>query len=365
MSRRKTAPAPEAAPPAKRPSHLAWIIPTLFLAVLAGTIYVLAVQGRDPSDGIALGLADDTPPKMVRIPGGTFTMGRDDGPADEQPPHEVTVKPFDMEETEVTNAQFAAFVKATGYKTVAEKDPDPAKYPGADPVNLVAGSAVFFPAKVSTDPRTWPNPGLPPWWRYVPGACWRRPEGKGTTLKDKGNYPAVQIAWEDAAAYAKWAGKRLPTEAEWEFAARGGLKQKPYCWGDAKQGDGGKWYANSYQGTFPQDDIGADGFKGVAPVKSFPPNGYGLYDMSGNVWEWCADWYDPNYYAAAAKDNPKGPEKGAVGVEGEAQPQRVRRGGSFLCDDSYCRRYLPSARDKNPVDSSANHTGFRCVKDVQ
>src|SRR4051794_11859313 len=194
MSRRKTAfPPTPAQAPAKRPSHLLWIIPPLFLAVLAGTIYLLVMQGRDPSDGIALGLADPTPPKMVRVPGGTFTMGRDDGPEDERPAHAVTVKPFDMDETEVTNAQFAAFVTATGYKTVAERQPDweelkkqlPPGTPKPPDGELVPGSAVFHRAGVSTDPRTWSNPGLPPWWRYVPGACWRRPEGKGTNLKDK------------------------------------------------------------------------------------------------------------------------------------------------------------------------------------
>lgn len=337
-----------------------WIVvAAVFLGLgLAALGYFLSPD----SDSIALDLADDTPPKMVRIPGGTFVMGRNDGPEDEQPPHEVTIAPFEMDETEVTNSQFAAFVRATGYETVAEQKPDPKKYPDAPKEKLVPGSAVFFPCDASFDSRTWATP-YPPWWRYVPQACWRRPDGKESNLKGKGNYPATHICWDDAMAYAKWAGKRLPTEAEWEFAARGGLERKTFCWGDDKNGEAGKWYANAYQGKFPKEDQGSDGYKGVAPVKQFPANGYGLYDMSGNVWEWCSDWYDPGYYTASPKDNPKGPAMGQV-FDGNGT-QRVRRGGSFLCDDSYCKRYLPSARDKNPPDSAANHTGFRCVKDAK
>src|SRR5262245_57445291 len=341
-----------------------WVIPGVLVVIFATVVIVLAMR-EDSSDAIALDLADDTLPKMTSIPGGTFVMGRDDGPVDEQPAHAVTVGPFLMDETEVTNGQFAAFVKATGYKTVAEGDPDLKKFPGAPRSKLVAGSDVFYAADAPLH-GPW-DPPYPPWWRYVPGACWRRPEGKGSSLKGKKDYPAVQICWEDAEAYAKWAGKRLPTEAEWEFAARGGLDRQPYCWGSAKPGEGGKWYANTYQGRFPAEDIGADGFKGLAPVKQFPPNGYGLYDMSGNAWEWCADWYDSKYYSVSPKDNPRVPAMGEIiteGPEAVPEPQRVRRGGSFLCDDSYCKRYLPSARDKNPPDSAANHTGFRCVKDM-
>ena len=333
---------------------LAAALPTALLLVL----YALGHKDRDDSDAIALVLADNTPPDMVTIPGGTFTMGREDGPEDERPAHVVTVDGFSMDRTEVTNAQFAAFVKATGYLTVAERPPSPAKYRTADPDLLVPGSAVFVPMDASLDGSDW-STAFPPWWRYVPGACWRRPEGKGSNLKGKKDFPVVHIAWDDAAAYAAWAQKRLPTEAEWEWAARGGLVGKPYCWGDTKPGEGGQWFANTHQGSFPKEDTGLDGFVGVAPVAQFPPNRFGLYDMSGNVWEWCSDWYDPTYYARAPHHNPPGPERGLPDVDG--QEQRVRRGGSYLCDDRYCRRYLPSARDKNPPDSSASHTGFRCV----
>lgn len=352
MGKQTARPAPASAAPARK--FPLWILPTVLVGGLGIALFAVGWnRDYDP-----LRDAAEAPPEMVVIPGGTFSMGRDDPAdprtADERPVHAVTVAPFEMDATEVTVAHYAAFVKATGYFTVAERESDPAKYPNANPALLKPGSAVFTPMEADLN-------GPAVWWRYAVGASWRRPDGAQSSVKEKTNYPAVQIAWDDAAAYAKWAGKRLPTEAEWEWAARGGLDGKPYTWGDAKNGADGKWYANAYQGTFPAHDAGADGFAGLAPVKSFPPNGYGLYDMSGNAWEWCADWYDPGYYAVSPKDNPQGPATGAL-VEGEQQPQKVRRGGSFLCDDSYCRRYVPSARDKNPTDSSANHNGFRCVR---
>ncbi|QJW94091.1 formylglycine-generating enzyme family protein [Frigoriglobus tundricola] len=349
MGKKSQRPEPQGAPAVRR--LRAWQILSALL-VVGLVVGVLAVGGQ--SDDAALREADDNPPEMVSVPGGTFWMGRNDGPPDERPAHEVTVSPFRMDATEVTVGQFAAFAKATGYVTVAERAFDAKRYPDAAPEFRKPGSAVFLPVDVDVDEQR----GA--WWRYVPGASWRHPEGPKCDVKGKKNTPVVQIAWEDADAYAKWAGKRLPTEAEWEWAARGGLDRKPFCWGDAQQGDGGRWYANTYQGRFPAEDTGADGFAGLAPVRTFPPNGYGLYDMSGNAWEWCSDWYDPEYYAVSPKDDPKGP---ATGPRIEGESQKVRRGGSFLCDDGYCRRYLPSARDKNPTDSGANHTGFRCVKD--
>ena len=354
--------------PQAQSKTFSWFVlaPVIGVGALLGVVIAVGYKPADPSDGIALDLADATPGEMVLIPEGTFVMGRDNGPEDEKPAHEVTLAPFYLDKTEVTNAQFAAFVKATGYVTRAEKKPNweemrrnlPPDTPQPLPEDMVAGSAVFYPHG-SLNPAEWKSGG-PPWWRYVPGACWRRPEGRGSDLRDKGNFPVVQIAWEDAAAYAGWAGKRLPTEAEWEYAARGGLVRKEYCWGDARPGEGGKWYANAHQGDFPNTDTANDGFAGLAPIAQYPPNGYGLYDMSGNAWEWCQDWYDPRYYATSPRDNPKGPDVGEPDAMG--QLQKVRRGGSFLCNDSYCKRYVPSARDCNPTDSSANHTGFRCAK---
>jgi len=308
---------------------------------------------------------------MVWVPGGEFSMGADGvvqgtamcSPptvADTQPIHRVAVDGFWMDETEVTNAQFEEFVKATGYRTVAEIAPTREQFPTAPPENLVAGSVVFAPTSQAV-----PLNNHLQWWTYVKGASWRHPEGPQSSIEGRGNYPVLQIAYPDAVAYAKWAGKRLPTEAEWEFAERGGLSGKLYSWGNDFKPDG-KHKANTYQGIFPVKDTAEDGFAGVAPVKSFPANAFGLYDMAGNVWEWCSDWYRPNTYAvnAAAGEpvrNPQGPESSFDPAE-PGVAKRVHRGGSFLCTDQYCTRYMSGTRGKGEPDTGTDHVGFRCVK---
>lgn len=280
--------------------------------------------------------------------------------ADARPIHRVYVDGFWMDKTDVTNEQFAKFVKATGYVTVAERKPRAEDFPGAPPENLVAGSIVFAP------------PDRPvalnnhyQWWTYVPGANWRHPLGPNSNIKGREKYPVVQIAYEDAVAYAQWAGKRLPTEAEWEFAARGGLSGNLYAWGNDFHPNG-KWMANTYQGSFPSRDDGEDGYSGISPVAQFPGNGYGLYDMSGDVWQWTSDWYRPDYYALLAAQgtvarNPKGPESSFDPSE-PGEKKRVHRGGSFLCTDQYCSRYIVGTRGKGEISSASNHLGFRCVK---
>lgn len=295
--------------------------------------------------------------KMVYIPGGTFQMGTDD-PAfpDAHPVHKVSVKEFWMDEHEVTNAEFEKFVKAANYVTVAERQLDPKDYPGVAAESLVPGSGVFSPPG---QPVTLDNPLQ--WWRYVPGASWKHPFGPESNITGKENDPVVHVGYEDALAYAKWAGKRLPTEAEWEYAAQGKQPGLKYYWGNELK-PGGKWMANIYQGDFPNKDKGEDGFVGIAPVKSFTANGYGLYDMDGNVWEWCNDLYRPDYYEKSPKDNPEGPDDSYDPDEPNAV-KRVQRGGSFLCSDQYCIRYRPGSRGKGEVSSGSDNLGFRCVKD--
>ncbi|RUL88325.1 formylglycine-generating enzyme family protein [Tautonia sociabilis] len=294
---------------------------------------------------------------MVWIPGGTYWMGSDDPQfPDAQPVHLVTVDGFWMDRTEVTNAQFQEFVDATGYKTVAERPINPADYPGVAPENLSPGSIVFNPPDhpVSLDNHL-------QWWAWKPGANWRHPEGPGSSIADRMDHPVVHICFEDAVAYAEWAGKRLPTEAEWEFAARGGLDRATYSWGNERHPDG-QPMVNNWQGPFPTGDTGEDGFVGIAPVAQFPPNGFGLFDMAGNVWEWCADWYRPDYYRSSPQDNPTGPSDSFDPAE-PGIPKRVQRGGSFLCSDLYCVRYRVGSRGKGAVDSGSQHIGFRCVAD--
>jgi formylglycine-generating enzyme required for sulfatase activity len=299
---------------------------------------------------------------MVLIPSGTFWMGCEEPSFnDVRPWHQVHLDSFWIDKTEVTNDQFAKFVKATGYKTVAERPPSAKEFPNAPKEKLVAGALVFTPTKNKV-----PLTDSYLWWQYVPGACWRHPDGPGSDIKNFGNYPVVQITFADAEAYAKWAHKRLPTEAEFEYAARGGLDRNWYAWGNKLKVDQ-HWQANIWQGRFPYHNSGADDYVFTAPVGHYPANGYGLHDMIGNVWEWCSDWYSANYYETLPKDsvseNPKGPSKPNDPNEPKAL-KKVQRGGSFLCSDDYCGRYLVGARGKGEISSPCSNVGFRCVKDA-
>ena len=295
--------------------------------------------------------------KMVLVKGGKFYLGSDYF-EDAKPKHEVEVSDFYIDEHEVTNAQFQKFVEATNYVTVAERPLDPKDFPGVDPKMLVAGSAVFVGNLQASDLH---NPLS--WWEYIEGACWRHPEGLKSTIKGRENHPVVHIAYEDAEAYAKWVGKRLPTEAEWELAAKANSHtDEDYYWGNELKKDG-KWMANTYQGAFPKNNAKLDGFSGTAPVKSFPANAIGLYDMVGNVWEWCSDYYRWGYDSNANRVNPKGPTDSHDPQE-PGLVKRVQRGGSFLCVDSYCERYKAGGRGKSEINSPTNNVGFRCVKDI-
>ena len=335
-----------------------------------------SAKTSDDQDSIAAGTilenisfnGDTSKTGMVHIPGGQFMMGADNEQAakDEYPKHSVSVNDFWMDEHEVTNAQFLEFIEATGYITTAEKKPDweqlkkqlPAGTPKPDESQLVAASLVFTPTSGKVELNDYSQ-----WWRWVPGADWKHPDGPGSDIKGKEDYPVIHVSWDDAMAYCKWAGKRLPTEAEWEFAARGGLINNVYPWG-SEHVNKGKPKANSWEGSFPDKNTGFDGFISLAPVKSFPANGYKLYDMAGNVWEWCSDWYRDDYYQSVNSPqgikDPKGPAD-SYDPEEPTIPKHVTRGGSFMCNDSYCSGYRASRRMKTSFDSSMSNLGFRCV----
>lgn len=375
-----------AAPVAPRPGRHRLGIPSLIGAGLTAVALVAVVtamvfnhRGRPPQASVggfqqtveATQQPSREPPTgMVWIPGGAFSMGCADprsqpfgGPdpmRDARPIHRTHVDGFWMDRTEVTNARFADFVAATGYVTVAERPPRPEDFPGALPENLVPGGLVFTPP---TGPVPLANHYV--WWNYLPGADWRHPTGPDSSITGHDEDPVVQIAYEDAAAFAAWSGKRLPTEAEWEFAARGGLTGNLYPWGNAFKPDG-RFMANTWQGTFPLENKADDGFASAAPVGRYPANAYGLHDMSGNVWEWCSDWYRHDTYAAAhargtTEQNPPGPSE-SFDPQEPHEKKRVLRGGSFLCSDQYCARYIVGTRGKGEPSSGCNHIGFRCVK---
>ena len=346
-----------------------WPLPAIaadkLVAVTDASTFAPTVPNKTP-------VQTNPPEGMVWIPGGEFSMGCNvpsegvctmatmNAVNDAQPIHRVYVDGFWMDENDVTNAEFEKFVKATGYITVAERTPTKQEFPDASPEDLVAGSVVFSPPAGPV-----PLDDYRQWWSYVKGANWRHPEGPQSDLKGKENCPVVQVAYEDALAYAKWTSKRLPTESEWEFAARGGLAGKAYVWGDQFK-LGGKFMANTYQGQFPVKDTGEDGFAGISPVRSFPPNGYGLYDMAGNVWQWCSDWYRSDYFQQLAAEgdvshNPQGPETSFDPAE-PGVSKRVQKGGSFLCTDQYCTRYMVGTRGKSEPSTATNHAGFRCVR---
>lgn len=300
---------------------------------------------------------------MIHISGGTFLMGSDRHYPEEAPAHRVTVDGFWMDRTPVTNRQFRAFIRATGHVTFAERVPDHQNYPGASPDMLFAGSLTFTPPRRPVDLRN-----MGEWWTLLAGADWRHPYGPGSNTNALDNHPVVHVTFADALAFAHWAGKELPTEAEWEFAARGGLEGAEYAWGNALVPDG-RHMANTWQGAFPHENTNSDGFERTSPVTAFAPNGYGLYDVTGNVWEWTTDWYAPRHEAAALKSCciPRNPRGGAEHLSYDLTmpdiriPRKVIKGGSHLCAPNYCRRYRPAARHAEPIDTSTSHLGFRCI----
>jgi formylglycine-generating enzyme len=344
------------------PSNLTRTLP--MAAIVAVALTACAVPARDAANGDSLP-PGDAPPGMVWIPGGEFRMGGDDPFASdaERPIHRVRVDGFFMDVHTVTNARFQEFVHATGYVTVAERAPDaaallqqlPPGAPAPDPALLVAGSLVFAPTTGTVDLRDWSR-----WWTWRPGANWRHPEGPGSSIDDRPDHPVVHVAWEDAVAYAAWAGRRLPSEAEWERAARGGAEARRHAWGDHAY-DPEHPQAHIYRGDFPTHAAAP------VPVGQHPPNAYGLFDMAGNVWQWTQDWYRPDTYARDAAlglvTNPTGPAAG-LDPRTEGPPARALRGGSYLCNDAYCRGYRVSARSPGAPDTGTSHIGFRTVMTV-
>jgi formylglycine-generating enzyme required for sulfatase activity len=300
---------------------------------------------------------------MIAIPGGEFVMGSDRHYAEEAPAHRVRVDAFHIDRTPVTNRQFNEFVLETGHVTFAEIPPDPKDYPGALPHMIYAGSLVFTPPSHRVDLRDWSQ-----WWQFMKGADWRHPYGPSSNLDGRDDHPVVHVAYADALAYARWAGKELPTEAEWEFAARGGLAEAEFAWGD-DFAPGGQHQANTWQGEFPHENLCTDGYGRTSPVTAYPPNGYGVYDMIGNVWEWTADWFSPKHAVDPARPccvphNPRGArlDQSYDTCQPDIRiPRKVLKGGSHLCAPNYCRRYRPAARHPEPVDTSTSHVGFRCV----
>lgn len=366
----------------KTPSLLTALLSTLLLGLPA-----LAAEGDAPEP-----TTPTAPEGMVFIPGGTYTRGEDrnlGGTArypEEAPVHEVTVSSFFIDEAEVTNAEFKAFVDATGYRTQAERGFTKEDFPNAPEDQLVAGSLVFRSPEEAVVEKWQPGSEWQ-WWQFVAGANWQHPTGPNSTIADKMDHPVVCVNKEDAEAYAKWAQRRLPTEAEWERAARGGRDHAIFTWGDDPKPDKDRWPANTFQGEFPHRNTGLDNFKGTAPTKSFPPNDYGLYDMAGNVWEICSDLFRPDFYqkfqANPTKD-PKGPApdqaiselQNNTYLQGLPIPEEftiphplarlwVSKGGSFLCHHTYCLRYRPAARHYAESLTPTNHTGFRCAKDIE
>ncbi len=330
------------------------------VAVMIGLAGASAAQaaGQAPLCDAYSGLPDqnDPHPGMVWIEGGTFTMGDDDERPEERAAHEVTVEGFWIDRHEVTNAQFAQFVEATGYETLTERGLDPKDHPGVPPEMLAPGAVVFTP------PASLLNlVDIRQWWRFVPGADWRHPSGPDSSIEGKANHPVVNLAYEDARAYARWQGHALPSEAQWEFAARGGLDGATYSWGDAYYDPVAGWRANSWQGFFPLDDDAEDGYAGAAPVGCFAPNGYGLVDMAGNVWEYARDWYVPGHPDGPAVE-PQGADMAlAARYAGPTGPSVVIKGGSFLCAPNFCARYRPAARQPQELGLGASHLGFRTV----